>query len=57
MLLEPFDSTLNFVKHHDFPVADKIVTLRQAESRYPETARKALRMLIRLHETGFASFA
>lgn len=24
---------------------------------YPETARKALRMLIRLHETGFASFA
>ncbi|GAB4412637.1 MAG: hypothetical protein Fur0044_06910 [Anaerolineae bacterium] len=57
MLLEPFDSTLNFVKHHDFPVADKIVTLRLAESRYPETARKALRMLIRLHETGFASFA
>jgi energy-coupling factor transporter ATP-binding protein EcfA2 len=24
---------------------------------YPETARKAIRMLIRLHETGFASFA
>ncbi len=28
-----------------------------AEYSYPETARKALRMLIRLHETGFASFA
>ncbi len=27
------------------------------EYTYPETARKALRMLIRLHETGFASFA
>jgi hypothetical protein len=24
---------------------------------YPETARKAIRMLTRLHETGFASFA
>lgn len=33
--------------------------LKQAtgEFAYPETARKALRMLIRLHETGFASFA
>ncbi|MBE7557131.1 MAG: DUF2357 domain-containing protein [Anaerolineales bacterium] len=34
MLLEPFDPTLNFVKQHDFTLADKIVTLRPAEARF-----------------------
>lgn len=35
----------------------RLLTQLSSGYSYPETARKALRMLIRLHETGFASFA
>jgi energy-coupling factor transporter ATP-binding protein EcfA2 len=39
----------------DAAVCRKLLAQLPGEFAYPETARKAIRMLIRLHETGFAS--
>jgi 5-methylcytosine-specific restriction endonuclease McrBC GTP-binding regulatory subunit McrB len=41
----------------DADACRSLLTKLPAEFVYPETARKAIRMLIHLHETGFASFA
>lgn len=44
-------------KVKDASVCHTLLSQLQEDFYFPKTARKALRMLIRLHETGFASFA
>ncbi len=69
-LRQPLEAVIAWAKNPDSPETEVLTgQLKDASSCrqlmlqlldefvYPETARKAMRMLIRLHETGFASFA
>ncbi len=67
----PLQKVMGWAKEPHSPLPDSLKQMLQSapacrqllgnlettEFQYTETARKALRMLIRLHETGFASFA